>query len=326
MRFATLVAASGPLKPPREWFEDPRLTELTALRITKEGRVYGHLCDWNGCHTGFTGVCVPPFRSASNYAYFNVGELETAEGELVPCGKLMFSMDGGKHADVDPSLTYLDVQRHYDDATKVGAFVRAGSDRFGTWLAGVLRPGLTDIEIQHLRAHPPSGDWRPVRGATDLVAAFAVPIPGFPISRGQALVASAAGGDVTAIITAPLELETDTAYSRRRKRLKEAMSGEEKPRTRAEMRREFAERLANGPWYDGFEELAVDITADQRRKWAASGVAMSDGSYPITKCSGEGTSAVNARRAIGRAPDAKRDAVRAHIAKRERALGCSSEE
>lgn len=326
VRFASLVASAGPLKPPREWFEDPKLTELTALRITKEGRVYGHLCDWNGCHTGFTGVCVPPFRSASNYAYFNVGELETAEGDLVPCGKLMFSMDGGKHADMDQSLTYLDVQRHYDDATKVGAFVRAGSDRFGTWLAGVLRPGLNELEIQHLRAHPPSGDWRPVRGTTDLVAAFAVPIPGYPISRGQALVASVAGGEVTAIITAPLELEDDTAYSRRRKRLKEAMSGEGKPRTRADMRRELAERLANGPWYDGFEELAVAITADQRRKWAASGVAMSDGSYPVTKCSGEGTSAENARRAIGRAPDSERDAVRAHIAKRERALGCSSEE
>ena len=61
----------------------------------------------------------------------------------------------------------------------------------GAWLAGALRPGLNDIEVQHLRTHPPSGDWRPVKGGpSELVAAFSVPIPGFPIARGRALVAS----------------------------------------------------------------------------------------------------------------------------------------
>lgn len=219
-RFRALVAAAGPLKPPYDWFKDPYLTELTPLTITKEGRVYGHLADWDGCHTGFQGVCVPPFHSVSEYAYFNVGEIETAEGELVPCGKLMFSMDGGKHAPVDDYMGYEEVQEHYDDSTKVGAFVRAGSDRYGTWLAGALRPGLTEIEIQHLRTHPPSGDWRPIKGGpSDLVAAFSVPVPGFPIARGRALVASA-GGEITAIISAPLELEEEAMGSRARMRRK----------------------------------------------------------------------------------------------------------
>jgi hypothetical protein len=246
-RFATLVAAAGPLKPPYEWFKDPYLSGLTPLTITKEGRVYGHLADWDGCHTGFQGVCVPPFRSMSDYAFFNVGEIETAEGELVPCGKLMFSMVGAGHAPVDDYLGYDDVQQYYDSATHVGAFVRAGADKFGTWLAGALRPGLSDAEVQHLRTHPPSGDWRPIKnGPSDLVAAFSVPIPGFPIARGQALVASA-GGEITAIISAPLDIEdVEMGYRARRRRkamlgirVREALGT--KTLTRAEMRRRALE-------------------------------------------------------------------------------------
>lgn len=240
-RFKALVAAAGPVKPPYDWFKDPYLSELTPLTITKEGRVYGHLADWDGCHTGFQGVCVPPFRSMSDYAFFNVGEIETEEGELVPCGKLMFSMTGAGHASTDDYLGYEEIQQYYDDATKVGAFVRAGADKFGTWLAGSLRPGLTDLEIQHLRTHPPSGDWRPIKnGPSDLVAAFSVPVPGFPIARGRALVASA-GGEITAIISGPLELDEEMGYRRRRRkkamlgiRLREALGT--KPVTKAEIR------------------------------------------------------------------------------------------
>lgn len=223
-RFHALVAAAGPLKPPYDWFKDPYLSGLTPLTITKEGRVYGHLADWDGCHTGFQGVCVPPFRSMSDYAFFNVGEIETAEGELVPCGKLMFCMEGNGHAPTDDYLGYDEIQAYYDDATKVGAFVRAGSDKWGTWLAGALRPKLTEAEVQHLRTHPPSGDWRPIKnGPSDLVAAFSVPIPGFPIARGRALVASA-GGEITAIISGPLELDDDVMGVRAQMR-KRAMLG-----------------------------------------------------------------------------------------------------
>lgn len=319
--FSALVAAAGPLKPPYDWFKDPYLSGLTPLTITKEGRVYGHLADWDGCHTGFQGVCVPPFRSMSDYAFFNVGEIETAEGELVPCGKLMFSMESAGHAPVDDYMSYDDVQAYYDSATHVGAFVRAGADKFGTWLAGALRPGLTDAEIQHLRLHPPSGDWRPIKGGpSDLVAAFCVPIPGFPIARGRALVASA-GGEITAIISAPLELEEDVLGIRAQRRRRAMLGIRAREALGVQvLNAKFTKAEMRAAAVDGF----ADITAEQRKKWAKSGVAMPDGSYPVTKCSGDGTSAENARRAIGRAPAGKRDAVKAHISKREKALGCSS--
>jgi hypothetical protein len=247
VRTRALVAAAGPLKPPKEWFEDPRLTELTPLQITKEGRVYGHLADWDGCHTGFQGICVPPFRSATNYSYFNVGQIETAEGDLVPCGKIMFCREGNGHADLN--LSAAEAAEHYDDATAVGAFVRAGSDRYGTWLAGVLRSDLDDLEIQHLRTHPPSGDWRPVKGGpSELIAAFAVPIPGFPIARQDRALVASANGEITAIITGPLVIDHALgARARRRKTIMLASRMEEafgyKPSKRRRRRKEaMAER------------------------------------------------------------------------------------
>lgn len=309
----TLVAMAAPLKPDPSWFADPKLKKLTPLTITPEGRVYGHLADWDGCHTGFSNVCVPPFRSETAYAYFNTGEIECEDGSLVAVGKLMFSMEGGKHAD-----TWLNAQeasQHYDDSTKVGAFVRAGTDRYGTWLAGALRPGLTDEEVQHLRSHPPSGDWRPIPGkGTELVAAFCVAVGGFPIPR--AMVASGAQGELT-IISAPLDLELGPHAVRRRFEVLKRKRKSMRPYT--VMAVEYRDPLwaAVGP--DSHE--LRDVSSAERKRLAKTGAAMEDGSFPIANCQ----DAKNARQAIGRAPEGKRAAVRAHIAKRERALGCSND-
>lgn len=220
-----MVAAAAPVKAPSAWFKDPELRELTPLTITKEGRVYGHLADWDGCHVGMQGICVPPFRSTTDYAYFNVGAYETAEGEEVSIGKIMFSMSGAGHAPVH--MAYMDAQRYYDDSTKVAAFVHAGADQHGTWLAGALRPGLSELEVQHIRAHPPSGDWRPIRPTdfnSELIAGLCVPVGGFPIPRRQALVASA-DGEITAIITAPLQIP-NAVGARRIRRQREVLARE----------------------------------------------------------------------------------------------------
>lgn len=304
--WGTLLAAADFAKPDPDAFDDPRLKKLTALTITDvqpDGyrHVYGHLADWDGCHAGFSNVCVPPFRSQTDYAYFNTGEIECADGKLVAVGKLMFSMDGGKHADT--FLNAAEASKHYDDSTKVGAFVRAGTDAYGTWLAGVVRPGLSDIEVQHLRSHPPSGDWRPIPGkGTELVAAFCVAVGGFPIPR--AMVASGEHGELT-IITAPLDLDLGPHAVRRRFEVLKRRRRKMRP-YEPEMVEEFV---------DGFR----DFPSATRKRMAKAGTAMPDGSFPIANCE----DAKNARQAIGRANPSRRAAVKAHIAKRERALGCA---
>ncbi len=210
-----LVAAAAIRKPPAEWLANPNLSGPTPLTYTKEGRIYGHLAPWDGCHTGFGGVCIPPPRSQTNYSLFNVGIVETQEGEQVPCGKLMYSREGGKHA--DGYISAAEAAQHYDDSTCVAGYVRAGEDRFGIWLAGFTSKALTDDDIAFLRLHPPSGDWRPIGTSTDreLVAAFSVPVPGFPIPH--AMVASA-GEDVTAIILGPWHPEELSPNEYKRKK------------------------------------------------------------------------------------------------------------
>lgn len=302
----TLLAAAAPLKPLRKWFEDPQLPRLTPMTYTREGRVFGHLCDWTGCHTGFSHICVPPFRSQSNFAYFNVAEIECADGTMMPCGKLMFSMNETGHADANPGVDWREAAKHYDKATSVGAFVRAGADRHGIWLAGALRPGLSEDEVQHLRTHPPSGDWRPIPGkGSELIAAFSVAVPGFPIPH--ALVASAADGELT-VITAPLVIEKlgAKAILRRMEVLRD--------------RRQVLMTQAIDEFALESEDFA-DISAEQRRAYARRGIALPDGSFPIPDCN----YAERAIHAQGRAPEAKRGRVKAHIRKRVRALGCSGD-
>ena len=143
---------------------------------------------------------------------------------------------------------------------------------------------------------------------------MAVPIQGFQIAR-RALVASA-NGHITAIITAPLQVTTEDGKHRRMRqkvmlteKLRETLDMRE--RSRAEIRQEALS------WMDDFR----DFPAATRRRMAKAGTAMPDGSFPNANCSDWS----NARQAIGRAPASRRAAVQAHINKRGRALGCSSD-
>lgn len=65
---------------------------------------------------------------------------------------------------------------------------------------------------------------------------------------------------------------------------------------------------------------AKDFSTEKRKKMAKSGSAMPDGSYPIENCQ----DVSNAVQAIGRAPESKRPAVKAHIKRRAKSLGCTN--
>jgi hypothetical protein len=182
-----VAAATGPLRAPREWFETQEPPGPMPLTVTAEGRVFGHIANWDTCHTGLADVCTRPPRSQSGYSYFHVGEVEAEDGTALAVGKLMFS---GKHAPL--SMSRKAAAQHYDDNTYVGAYVRAVDGQHGIWVAGALRAGLTDEQLAEIKANPPSGDWRPVNGALELIAALAVPVPGYPVPRAQAAIVAAA--------------------------------------------------------------------------------------------------------------------------------------
>ena len=175
---AALTASAIPNEPPEAWFADPGLTEPTAIHVTRDGRVFGHLAVWGTCHIGLPGRCVEPPRSPSNYAYFRTGAVYTAEGTQVAVGHITL---GTGHA--GPAASARAAAEHYDNTGTVVVDVAAGEDSHGIWVAGAVRPGTTPDQIRALRAAPLSGDWRTIGGNLELVGALAVNVPGFPVPR-----------------------------------------------------------------------------------------------------------------------------------------------
>jgi len=188
----SLTASAAPLNPPREWFRRPEnVTAPTPISVDDNGRVFGYLALWKSNHIGYSKKQRPP-RSASDYAYFRTGVVRTDDGTDVTVGNL--TLVGG-HASMQASAQ--EAVQHYDNTNSAVADVVAGEDKFGIWVAGVLRPTVTPEQVRAMRASAVSGDWRPVEGRLELVAACFVNVPGFMTTR--AMVAS---GAITALVAA----------------------------------------------------------------------------------------------------------------------------
>lgn len=188
---AALVAAAAPVNPPKDWFEDPKLSTPTPLTVEDDGRVYGHIATWDTDHIGLPNGTKPP-RSAYDYAFFKTGVVRTDTGEDQPVGQLTLS---GGHAPLRADAATA--VEHYDNTASSIADINTGEDEVGIWVAGALRPGVSETDIRALRASAPSGDWRPINGNLELVAVCQVNTPGFPVAR--AMVAS---GEMTALVAA----------------------------------------------------------------------------------------------------------------------------
>jgi hypothetical protein len=176
------------MTPPIDWFRDPQLSGPTPVTVESSGRVYGHIATWDSTHMGMPGKNVRPPRSQHDYSYFMVGSTQALDGDApvdISVGNL--TLDTG-HASLTSDATQA--AAHYDDTGAQVAQVCAGEDAHGVWFAGAVAPGIDDLRMHKLRASAVSGDWRPVGGSLELVAALMVNTPGFPIPRAR--VASAA--------------------------------------------------------------------------------------------------------------------------------------
>lgn len=175
-----VAAASGEsFRFPAEYFSDPKFKGVTPLTIDKETRrVYGHLAQWKSCHIGINGACERPPHSASGYANFLKGVIDTDQGE-VSVGTLTYGIG---HA--NPMMRAAAATAHYDQTDAVFAFVAVGEDAYGIWYSGVLRASVDDDTVDDIRAIGAlSGDWRRFpRFGLDLVAAVSVNTPGYSLA------------------------------------------------------------------------------------------------------------------------------------------------
>lgn len=182
---ASLVA--GAVVYDTEDFTIPEADELTHLTVTEDGRVYGHLGEYDSCHIGFKDICVNPPTSDTDYAYFHTGQIDTTDGPLT-VGKITL---GTGHAHQRASARAA--AEHYDNTGATVAIVRCTDGIYGPWMSGRILPGVPDDRVDMLRLSDVSGDWRTVkRGSNDLelIAVLAVNVGGFQIPRSRALAAS----------------------------------------------------------------------------------------------------------------------------------------
>lgn len=214
-----MPSVTSPIYPSKTMFEVPETEGPFPMTYADNGQAYGHLALWETCHTGLSAgafsECVRPPRSETGYSHFHLGQMKTAEGEMISVGKITLATG---HAPMT-----ADSQRtsdHYDNTGSVGAFVRAVNGQHGIWASGVVRSDISDEQLRDLRANPVSGDWRAINHRLELVAALAVPVPGFPIPM-----ALAASGEVTALILAgPTEDDFEQGWSRSQRRQRAILS------------------------------------------------------------------------------------------------------
>lgn len=192
-----VLAAGFPDKPPASWFRDPQLSKPTALTVTDDGRVYGHIAPFAACHTGYPDTCIAPPRSASGLALFRVGETVCADGTRVPSGTLTV---GGGHAPEGPGTDWRTTRAFYDDTSTGWADVAAGEDAHGIWVAGAVRPNVSADTLRTVRGSAPSGDWRKVGTALELIAIHCVNTPGFPVARGLAASGQLQYGELVSLV------------------------------------------------------------------------------------------------------------------------------
>jgi len=182
---SALTADAAIWRPPTAWFSDPKLSLPTGITVTDDGRIYGHAAQWGSCHIGQEGTCIQPPREDA-HPYYMTGEVPCEDGTRMAVGQITV---GTGHAPLH--LGAAPAAEHYDNTGSAVADVAVGNDAHGIWVAGAVRPGADPLKVYELQAAGQvSGDWRRIGGQLRLVGLLAVNVPGFPVPRMRARVAS----------------------------------------------------------------------------------------------------------------------------------------
>lgn len=190
------VAASGSLSLVRTegfetWFDDPRFglpyedgrllydperdKWSSPTHVTDDGRVFGHVNPYGICLVGRPDRCIlPPDANNDTFMRYScpaAGGLRTG----VICV-------GASHADVNIGVAAA--TKHYDKTGRAVADVRVGTDAYGVWFAGRIRPDASDDDVYAFASSGVSGHWEPDdSGVMCLVGLPAVNVEGFQKGR-----------------------------------------------------------------------------------------------------------------------------------------------
>jgi hypothetical protein len=200
--WAASVAERVPDEPPREWFADPGLTRPSKIRVTDDGRLFGHVAAWHSEHAAFPGVH-PPRNRDKSYSKFHRHPVRCADGSVIKTGPLAT----GGHTSTDVALAIESVQAHYDDPRYVVGDVVCGEDEHGIWVSGALRPGVSPFQVMLADRYSFSGDWR----YGELLAACSVSVPGFHLDADEEVGALTAAAASAGCCDLPVVAEAEPA-------------------------------------------------------------------------------------------------------------------
>lgn len=119
---------------PLPWFDDPRFTKVTPVRVNADGRITGHFTYWSQMP-----YAQEPPRSPSGYTPFHRWDLTTS-GTTLRVGLL------SERAEQSPRARFRLTTVEEIDASRgvTAAAVRVGEDAHGIWVAGAASAYLTE--------------------------------------------------------------------------------------------------------------------------------------------------------------------------------------
>lgn len=170
---------------PDSWFEDPRLSGPTAVRIVGD-EVFGHIWSRTApCHRSFADRCEMPPLDDDFGDFHKAHSVLLESGAYAATGRVFFVTT---HQRGLAGATSEQINLAYDHTGMCWADVRAGYDRFGIWIHGALRPGLGQSARYAIQASPLSGHWSPSlrpgrRGKRSLQCCLSVNSEGFTIDE-----------------------------------------------------------------------------------------------------------------------------------------------
>ena len=170
--------ASGDEDPRLVWQEPQRAEEVggwgAPLTLTDDGALYGHATLRYRCHGSFE-MCITPPDYGGDLSRFLIGD---ATGTGIPTGPLVLDTSHG----VDDQGRVKSSEWLANTGMTV-ADVSAGFDAHGMWIAGRVRPGITDRELAALRGSGLSAEWHPIGGKLRCVGVLAVNASAYTVQR-----------------------------------------------------------------------------------------------------------------------------------------------